>query len=68
MSRRTTRSRCGADAQAIIVTAIVIPVLLALVAVFLAVMVQVEALATPGFVQDRYLGSALAQDVLWPNP
>jgi hypothetical protein len=43
MSRRTTRSRRGADAQAIIETAIVIPVLLALVAVFLAVMVQVEA-------------------------
>ena len=33
----------GADAQAIIETAIVIPILLALISVFLAVMVQVEA-------------------------
>jgi hypothetical protein len=37
------KRRRGAEAQAIIETAIVIPVLLALVAVFLAVMVQVEA-------------------------
>ncbi|MDQ6856313.1 MAG: hypothetical protein M3Z57_04495 [Candidatus Dormibacteraeota bacterium] len=35
--------RRGADAQAIIETAIVIPILLALVSVFLALMVQVEA-------------------------
>ncbi|HSP64763.1 MAG TPA: hypothetical protein VLO10_01100 [Candidatus Deferrimicrobium sp.] len=35
--------RRGADAQAVIETAIVIPILLALVSVFLAVMVQVEA-------------------------
>jgi hypothetical protein len=38
-----THRRRRADAQAIIETAIVIPVLLALVSVFLAVMVQVEA-------------------------
>jgi hypothetical protein len=37
------RRRGGSDAQAIIETAIVIPILLALVAVFLALMVQVEA-------------------------
>ena len=39
----TRRHRGGAAAQAIIETAIVIPILLALVAVFLAVMVQEEA-------------------------
>ncbi len=40
--RRVRGGRRGMDAQAIIETAIVIPVLLALVSVFLAVMVQVE--------------------------
>jgi hypothetical protein len=40
---RRRHSRRGMDAQAIIETAIVIPVLLALITVFLAVMVQVTA-------------------------
>lgn len=40
---RRRRSRRGSHAQAVIETAIVIPVLLALVAVFLGVMVQVAA-------------------------
>jgi hypothetical protein len=42
-SRRRRSRRRGTDAQAVIETAIVIPVLLALVSVFLAVMVQVAA-------------------------
>ncbi len=41
MSRRQRRRGC--DAQAILETAIVIPVMLVLISVFLAVMVQVEA-------------------------
>jgi hypothetical protein len=41
-ARAVRRTRRGMNAQAIIETAIVIPVLLALITVFLAVMVQVE--------------------------
>ena len=41
--RRRSARRRSTDAQAVIETAIVIPVLLALITVFLAVMVQVEA-------------------------
>jgi len=44
MTRAVAHSRRrGMDAQAVIETAIVVPVLLALISVFLAVMVQVEA-------------------------
>ena len=45
MSRRCAprRGRRGTDAQAVVETAIVIPILLALVSLFLALMVQVEA-------------------------
>ena len=44
MTRAAVRAhRRGMDAQAVIETAIVIPVLLALISVFLAIMVQVAA-------------------------
>lgn len=40
--RRLRPHRRGMDAQAVVETAIVIPILLALISVFLAIMVQVE--------------------------